>query len=100
MQDRQESDVLQPSLDRTDEGPVHTHARGDRLLAEARCQSIDTYVGAEYPANVHPQDRRQSRILALRTIIRGQICWRSDVSMLLCRSGCSGFYDALGEHGS
>ncbi len=70
------------------------------LLAEARGSSIDTDVGAEHLANVHPQDRRQSRILALRTIIRGQICWRGDVSMLLCRSGCNGLHDALGERGS
>lgn len=85
LPDRQKSDVLQPSFDRTDVGPTHTYANGDCLLAETRCKSVDADVGAEHLAIVHPQDRRQPRIWALRTIRRGQstgattsLCFYSD----------------------
>ncbi len=68
----QQRGILLPAFDRADEGSVGTHSHGDGLLAEASRATMQADVGAEHLANVHPQDRRQSRILALRTIVRGE----------------------------
>jgi hypothetical protein len=40
-------------------------------LAQAQAQAESTCVCSKDLANIHPQDRRQSRILTLRVIIRG-----------------------------
>jgi hypothetical protein len=40
-------------------------------LAQAKGQAKSTRVRSKDLANIHPQDRKQSRILALRVIIRG-----------------------------
>jgi hypothetical protein len=40
-------------------------------LAQLKRQAKSTCICSKYLANVHPQDRKESRILALRVIIRG-----------------------------
>jgi hypothetical protein len=68
---RKQGRVLQPSFHAADEGPVDAHTFRNRLLAQAKGQPESARVSSKGLANVHPQDRRQSRILALRVIIRG-----------------------------
>jgi len=54
-----------------DEGPINTHSFGNGLLAQLERQAKSTCICSKYFANIHPQDRKESRILALRVIIRG-----------------------------
>ena len=61
-----------PPLHAADKGPVDAHAFRNRLLAQAKGQPELARVPSKGLANIHPQDRRQSRILALRVIIRGR----------------------------
>jgi hypothetical protein len=62
---------LESSLDSADKGPINTHPLRDRFLADACSQPDSANVCPENLADIHPQDRRQSCILALRVIIRG-----------------------------
>lgn len=63
---------MQPSFHAAYEGPVDSHPFRNRLLAQAKGQPESSCVSSKDLANIHPQDRRQSRILALRVIIRGR----------------------------
>jgi hypothetical protein len=72
LPDREQGRILQPSLHAAYKGPVYAHAFRNRLLAQAKGQPESARVSSKGLANIHPQDRRQSRILALRVIIRGR----------------------------
>ena len=62
---------MKSSFHATYEGSVNAHALGDRFLAQTKGESKSAGVCSKYLADIHPQDRKQSRILALRVIIRG-----------------------------
>ncbi len=68
---RQEGDILSAAFDAADIGPVDAHALGNGFLANANGQPVLSNVRPENLADIHPQDRKQSRILALRIIIHG-----------------------------
>ena len=53
--------------------PVHAHSFSDGLLAEAGLRAKSAKIVSEHLSNIHPQDGHPSRILALRTIIRGAL---------------------------
>lgn len=50
---------------------VYTHPFSNGLLRKGCLESVAAHVRPEDPADIHPQDRKRSRILALRIIIRG-----------------------------
>jgi hypothetical protein len=52
---------------------VHAHTLSHRFLTESGRQAIMPQIRAKDPADVHPQDGAQSRILALRIIILGLV---------------------------
>ncbi len=62
---------MQPSFHAAYEGPVDAHAFRDSLLAQTKGEPESARIPSKDLANVHPQDRKQSRILTLRVIIRG-----------------------------
>ena len=72
LPDREQGCILQPPLHAAYKGPVDAHPFRNRLLAQAKGQPESARVPSKGLANIHPQDRRQSRILALRVIIRGR----------------------------
>ena len=64
--DRQKRDILLSTLDEADIGAVHAHAFSQGFLPETCLSPIAAKICAEYFPDVHPQDRRRLRILALR----------------------------------
>jgi hypothetical protein len=62
---------LQPPLHAAYKGAINSHPLSHSFLAQAEGQAESTCVCSKDLANIHPQDRRQSRILKLRVIIRG-----------------------------
>jgi hypothetical protein len=50
---------------------IHAHSFSDGLLAEAGLCAKSAKIFSEHLSNIHPEDGHQSRILALRIIIRG-----------------------------
>jgi hypothetical protein len=60
-------------------GTVDAHAFGHSLLAEPRGKAAATQVSAKHPADVHPQEGGEPRILLLRIKIRG---YAADASRL------------------
>ena len=73
MPERQERDVLLAPLHTADMCTIHAHALGDSFLAEAGLHPKSAKIFPEHLSNIHPQDGHQSRILALRIIIRGAL---------------------------
>jgi hypothetical protein len=62
---------LQTSFHAAYEGAIDTHPFSDSFLAQSKSQPKLACVCSKYLANIHPQDRKESRILTLRVIIRG-----------------------------
>lgn len=58
----QQSRVLPSALNPANVGAIDTHAFSDSFLAETSRKPIAPDVCSKYFANVHPQDRKQSRI--------------------------------------
>jgi hypothetical protein len=56
-------------------------------LAQAKGQPESARVSSKDLANIHPQDRRQSRILALRVIIRGHAVPVVVAELCICVGG-------------
>ncbi len=63
--------MLQPSLHAAYKGAINSHPLSHSFLAQPQGQAESTCVPSKGLADIHPQDRKQSRILALRVIIRG-----------------------------
>ena len=81
MPERQQRSILLAAFDEAYICSIHTHALGQCFLAETRLEPEGAKICAEYIANVHPQDRKQLRILALRIKIPGVThAVRSDMS--------------------
>ena len=73
MPKRQERDVLLAPLHTAHMCSIHAHSNSDGLLAEAGLRAKSAKIFSEHLSNIHPQDGHQSRILALRIIIRGAL---------------------------
>ena len=71
MPKRQERDVLLSPLHTAHMCSIHAHSFSDGLLAEAGLCAKSSKIVPEHLSNIHPKDGHQSRILALRIIIRG-----------------------------
>ncbi len=71
MPKRQERDVLLAPLHTAHMCSIHAHSNSDGLLAEAGLRAKSAKIFSEHLSNIHPKDGHQSRILALRIIIRG-----------------------------
>jgi len=67
----QEGRILAPSFHAAYKSPIDTHPLCHGFLTEAEGLPKLARISSKYPTNIHPQDRRGSRILALRVIIRG-----------------------------
>ncbi len=73
MPKRQERDVLLAPLHTAHMCSIHAHSDSDGLLAEAGLRAKSAKIFSEHLSNIHPEDGHQSRILALRIIIRGTV---------------------------
>ena len=73
MPKRQERDVLLAPLHTAHMCSINAHSNSDGLLAEAGLRAKSAKIFSEHLSNIHPEDGHQSRILALRIIIRGAI---------------------------
>ena len=71
MPERQQRSILLAAFDKAYICSIHTHALGQCFLAETRLEPEGAKICAEYIANIHPQDRKQLCILALRIKIPG-----------------------------
>ena len=75
MPDREQRDVLLAALHTADVRTIDAHALGDSFLAEACLHPKSANIFPKHLSNIHPQEGHQSRILALRIIIRGAPAW-------------------------
>jgi hypothetical protein len=73
MVDGQQRHILATALDLTDKGTIRIHAHGDRFLAQIGRKTVTANISPNEFADIHPQLRNRSRILALRIIIRDSI---------------------------
>ena len=73
--DREQRDVLLAALHTADVRTIDAHALGDSFLAETGLHPKSANIFPKHLSNIHPQDGHQSRILALRIIIRGAPAW-------------------------
>ena len=75
MPDREQRDVLLAALHTADMRTIDAHALGDSFLAETGLDPKSANIFPKNLSNIHPQEGHQSRILALRIIIRGAPAW-------------------------
>ena len=75
MPDCEQRDVLLAALHTANVRTIDAHALGDSFLAEARLHPKSANIFPKHLSNIHPQEGHQSRILALRIIIRGAPAW-------------------------
>jgi hypothetical protein len=73
MPKRQERDVLLAPLHTAHMCSIDAHSHRDGLLAEVGLRTKSAKIFSEHLSNIHPKDGHQSRILALRIIIRGAL---------------------------
>lgn len=73
LPDRKKCRVLGAAFDCADVGAVDAHAIGDSFLTKRGSDSEPANVRAKEFADIHPQLKGRSRVIALRTTIRGTL---------------------------
>lgn len=88
MPDREQRHVLLAALHTADVRTIDAHALGDSFLAEACLHPKSANIFPKHLSNIHPQEGHQSRILALRIIIRDNSVWLASLAKLsrICRA--------------
>jgi hypothetical protein len=75
MPDREQRDVLLAAFHTAHMRTIDAHALGDSFLAETGLHPKSANIFPKNLSDIHPQEGHQSRILALRIIIRGAPAW-------------------------